>query len=302
MASSTENFQKGLGELEDTNEYYDSAADLRAGVAMLAGKLREGDVVVYTGAVISTASSIPDYRGPQGVWTRLERGEEAPTCPPMESIAATYGHRVIAALVASSLVRGVVSTNVDGLHMRSGVPVDKLAELHGSLFVEHCRQCDEYFSREFDVSGGSCKKNHETGRQCATCGNPLYDTIVHFNEQLCSDTYNRARAFGEQSKTSLVLGTSMRVKPASSLPLAADDVFIVNLQKTPHDATARRVARAHRPCAIPSCTGARLEGGWRTLCTGRGLGEAVRRARRPNREQSAYTLAQGALVDGKGRV
>lgn len=71
----------------------------------------------------------------------------------------------------------LVSTNVDGLHRRSGIPEDAMAELHGNCYKEVCRKCNKEYLRNFEVGASN---NHTTPRKCDNCGDPLYDTIVHF--------------------------------------------------------------------------------------------------------------------------
>uniref|UniRef100_A0A5K3G3M4 Deacetylase sirtuin-type domain-containing protein n=2 Tax=Mesocestoides corti TaxID=53468 RepID=A0A5K3G3M4_MESCO len=75
----------------------------------------------------------------------------------------------IAELVSKGYVRYVVSQNVDGLHLRSGLPRDKLSELHGNLFIEQCMACDRVVYRSFDVGETTGKSRHLTGRVCPFC-------------------------------------------------------------------------------------------------------------------------------------
>lgn len=114
-------------------ETEDSAAEQRDKAQQLARMVAaaNGRVLVYTGAGLSTAADIPDYRGPQGAYTRLQRGE---ALPQVDLLAAepTRGHMQLAALVRAGAVAHVVSQNCDGLHRRSGVSPDKLSEIHGN--------------------------------------------------------------------------------------------------------------------------------------------------------------------------
>lgn len=114
-------------EREDPAEVIEAKA---AEIAALLGDSKQA--VLYTGAGLSTSAGISDYRGPQGVWTRLDKGLAPPDYTPVESIRPTRGHMVVRALVDAGIVKHVVSQNVDGLHLRSGVPRGKLSELHGN--------------------------------------------------------------------------------------------------------------------------------------------------------------------------
>ena len=227
--------QVGLGASEDAHEYFSDSQTVKQNVAALAAALKEKrKVVVFTGAGISTASKLPDYRGPQGVWTLREQGKQAVFDVSFEQAEPTLAHRVVAALEREGLVGGVVSTNVDNLHCKSGNV--SLAELHGNVFVERCASCKKDFRRSFDVTAPrGCQPDHATGRQCEDCGGALLDTIVHFGEALEAAEFDKATRLSEGAAVALVLGTSLRVKPASQLPTSAERRFIVNLQKTPHD-------------------------------------------------------------------
>lgn len=105
----------------------------------------KGNVLVYTGAGMSTAANIPDYRGPDGAYTRLKRGQALPRVDLLQA-APTRAHMLLAALVQARVVAHVVSQNCDGLHRRSGIPAAQLSEIHGNRFG--CR----------GVGGGCCEK------------------------------------------------------------------------------------------------------------------------------------------------
>ncbi|VDN55640.1 unnamed protein product [Dracunculus medinensis] len=141
--------------------------------------------MVYTGAGISTAASIPDYRGPNGVWTLAEKGitltnrcgDPVLSCP-------TTSHMILKEMCRHGIVQHIVSQNCDGLHLRSGVPQKMLSEIHGNMHIEVCARCDppRQFIRPFDVTQNSQFRNHGTGRVCDVCYSELVDTIVHFGE------------------------------------------------------------------------------------------------------------------------
>lgn len=239
MADTEKDSSKALRADEDPNEYFSSSATIAENVRALAALLQSarGTGVVYTGAGVSTSSGIPDYRGPNGVWTLRAQGVEVPRSVTLEAAVPTVAHTVVAELVAQQLFRGVVSTNIDNLHRRSGVR--DVVELHGNCFLERCADCKAEVWREFDCTAPrGCQPDHRTGRSCEACGGALLDTIVHFKEPLPADTVARAREATAGAAVAVVLGTSLRVRPASDLPLLADKLFIVNLQKTPHDKRA----------------------------------------------------------------
>lgn len=122
-------------------------------LTLLASRLRTSShTVIHTGAGLSTAAGIADFRGPNGVWT-LSRPSSTHTEPSAPSTtfgaaAPTLAHMAILALHRAGIVHYVVSQNVDGLHGRSGLPRSALAELHGNLFVEWCQACRREYTRD----------------------------------------------------------------------------------------------------------------------------------------------------------
>ncbi|KAL2089639.1 hypothetical protein ACEWY4_014327 [Coilia grayii] len=239
-------------------ELYDDAEELRIKVKHLAEAVRlSKNLVIYTGAGISTAASIPDYRGPDGVWTRLKRGLPV-SVTDLSQAEPTFTHMCIKMLHEEKLVQHVVSQNCDGLHLRSGFPRQNLSELHGNMFIEVCTTCipaREYI-RLFDVTERTAKHRHATGRRCGHCGGDLRDTIVHFGERGTLDqplNWKGAIEAAEHSDTILCLGSSLKVlkkyprlwcmnRPASKRPR----LYIVNLQWTPKDDLA--ALKIHGKC------------------------------------------------------
>lgn len=240
--------RRGHANPEDVVEHFDTPDEIDAKVAQIAALMRSPSTgewrktVVYTGAGISTSAKIPDYRGPTGVWTLADRGESTTMETTFEAARPTLAHRAVAELVRLGAITFVTSTNVDCLHLRSGVPQEKLAELHGNAFLEVCRSCKKSFMRTFDVTAQKgpdlVDDVHTTGRKCEACQGPLFDSIVHFTESLPEAELRNALEHSNHSDVSLVMGTSMLVSPACELPLNAPNLVIVNLQKTPYDSLA----------------------------------------------------------------
>src|SRR4030043_2368838 len=98
------------------------------------------DIVVFTGAGISTDSGLPDFRGPDGVWTRQEKGLP-PITRPSTSVEPNAGHRAIVELQNLGKLKFLISQNVDNLHLRSGIRPDLLAELHGNVSKFKFQRC-----------------------------------------------------------------------------------------------------------------------------------------------------------------
>lgn len=241
--------EKKLRDEERRQEVEDSEQEVKVKVAELVKLLKASKhVVVYTGAGLSTAAQIPDYRGPQGVWTLQKKGEQASMPIEYEETRPTAAHMALRALVKGKRVRHVVSQNVDGLHLRSGLPPSSLTELHGNIYIEQCVGCGKRYLRPFHVTESSSYHRHETARTCAAkaCkgkGACLRDTIVYFGEKLHPGDLERARAEAEKADLAIFLGSSLKVlqhyKFIWERPRGRQKRFvIVNLQWTVKDRIA----------------------------------------------------------------
>jgi len=198
--------------------------------------------ILDLGAGISTAAKIPDYRSKTGIWTLLEKGIEVKKELNLDQALPTAAHMAVSQLVHTGICKLVVSTNIDGLHRRSGVPYETLAELHGNCYRETCESCGKEFLRAFDTIKGGQSKDHYTGRSCDVegCAGRLRDSIVNFGETLSARDFQLASEMGQRVDLALVLGSSLRVSPACNLPRQAvlrngGKMVIVNLQKTPFE-------------------------------------------------------------------
>jgi mono-ADP-ribosyltransferase sirtuin 6 len=182
------------------DEYTETMANLKEKISELASMIEKSKyTIVFTGAGISTNAGIPDFRGPQGVWT-LEKYEKKRkfcdvgvevnnqqfdnvnninnnaanlnttsnenanetaiattstkiTTVNFEEAQPTVTHHAIAALLRKNKIQHVISQNVDGLHLKSGIEADRLSELHGNIYIEKCEKCQLQYFREKDVGG-----------------------------------------------------------------------------------------------------------------------------------------------------
>ncbi|CAK8697035.1 unnamed protein product [Clavelina lepadiformis] len=198
--------------------------------------------VVFTGAGISTSAGIPDFRGPEGVWT-LEKQGKSPECNiTFEDAVPTFSHRCLVQMEQKGLIHFVISQNVDGLHVRSGFPRDRLAELHGNMFTQKCQLCNREFVMDF-VSPTMGLKS--TGSKClhkkrrGNCRGVLCDTILDWEDALPDDQLEMSEKFSRAAELAIVIGSSLQIIPAGNLPLFTKrnqgKLVIINLQTTKHD-------------------------------------------------------------------
>ncbi|KAK8083786.1 NAD-dependent deacetylase sirtuin-7 [Apiospora saccharicola] len=200
-------------------------------------------IIVFTGAGISTSTGIPDFRGPEGVWTLRKQGRlrTSKAASTLQAIPSPT-HMALVELQDRDILKYVVSQNCDGLHRRSGILPDRISELHGNSNLEHCKDCGKQYIRDFRAVSTFEKgiHDHRTGRKCALCGGILLDTIINFGEFLSAEPLQLARDHAKKADLCIALGSSLTIPPASEIPETvgkrkAANLVICNLQETPLD-------------------------------------------------------------------
>lgn len=240
---------------EEKKEFFDSEEELDFKVTVLAMWIKESKhFVAFTGAGISTAAGISDYRsgvdtclkvGP-GIWEKkkhnLKTTNKKELKAKMQSAVPTITHMALAEFANKNYLKFLISQNVDGLHIKSGIPADKISELHGNTNIEYCSKCKIKIFRDYRCRNNSEVHKHTTGRKCFDCKTELKDTIINFNENLSDFELDLAFDNARNSDLMLCLGSSLRVSPASDIPKETmknkGKVVIVNLQKTPYSDVA----------------------------------------------------------------
>ena len=225
------------------------------------------ELVALTGAGISTASGIPDFRGPQGLWRRYPDYERLVSydhyvADPavrrrswlLRADSPAWGAAPNAAHLALSGTPGalIITQNIDGLHQRAGSPPDRVLELHGNMFSAVCLSCEARTSTREAVERVRAGQDDP---RCLACGGILKPTTVMFGELLDPAVLDRAFDAASAASDFVAVGTSLQVQPAASLvDVAARSgarVVIVNGEPTPYDSLAAEVIRGPIDQAVP---------------------------------------------------
>ena len=217
-------------------------------VKQVADKVSESKyLVAFTGAGISTESGLPDYRGPDGVWTRRDQGLPPPqSTHPMGLTEPNPGHFALFDLYRLGTLKFVISQNVDNLHSKSGIPLSKLAELHGNHSLLKCIRCDARFSKTEmkwvnRIHGTGYRTETPKNNQplCPTCNGRLISSVVNFNDPMPEREMQESKLRSQRCDVMLVIGSSLSVYPAASLPILTKEsggqIIIINEGSTELD-------------------------------------------------------------------
>jgi NAD-dependent deacetylase len=229
-------------------------------------------VAVLTGAGISTDSGIPDYRGPNGLWTHDPQAARMSTLAdyvadpevrrrawrsrrthPAWTAAPNDAHRALIGLERSGRLVALLTQNIDELHQRAGSDPDLVVELHGTIWWAECLGCrartpmaDELARVSDDVPDPAC----------TACGGILKSATISFGQQLDPYVVERAVKAASGCDLFLAIGSSLTVHPAAGLCQVAVDagaaLIVVNAEPTPYDALATAVVREPIGAALPA--------------------------------------------------
>jgi len=220
--------------------------------------------VVLTGAGISTDSGIPDFRGPQGVWTRNPQAEKQSTIQhyvadpevrkqawrsrldsPAWTAKPNAGHLALVALEHRGKLDTLITQNIDGLHQAAGISPAKVVEVHGTMREVVCLDCGERAAMERALAR---VRAGEEDPPCRSCGGILKSATISFGQSLVPEDLRRAELAARRCDLLLAVGTKLSVWPvAGVVPVAKDTgarVVIVNAEPTDMDGAAR-VHRRH---------------------------------------------------------
>ena len=225
--------------------------------------LGRGSVVALTGAGISTDSGIPDFRGPNGLWTRDPEAERLSDISyylsdpdirkkswqhrlvaPAWAAQPNPGHQALVDLERAGLLTDLLTQNIDGLHQLAGNSPELVVELHGTMRESVCMTCGDRRDMQVvleRVRGG------EEDPPCTECGGILKSATVSFGQQLDPEDLWRAEQAARGAQVFLTVGSSLGVYPVAALvPIAASEgatVIIINADPTPYDELAEVVLR-----------------------------------------------------------
>jgi NAD-dependent deacetylase len=228
-------------------------------------------VVVLTGAGISTDSGIPDFRGPQGVWTRNPAAEKMSTIQnylaepevrkaawqarlssPAWEAKPNRGHLALVALEKRGMLHALVTQNIDELHQVAGNSPEKIVEVHGTMRKFMCWGCGMKgdMQRVLDRV-----RQGEADPPCRDCGGILKSDTISFGQALVPEVIERAMRVATEAEVFIAVGTTLQVFPvAGAVPLAKDAgarVIILNAEPTPMDDLADAVLRQSISQTLP---------------------------------------------------
>ena len=251
-----------------------SIEETRAGIEKLRRLIAESSrAVIFTGAGISTESGIPDFRSPGGVWTKnqpIEFGDflrskemrreawrrKIETDKVLLKAEPNRGHRAVDALFRRGKVASVITQNIDGLHQASGIPDDKVIELHGNTTYATCLSCAIRY--ELEPIKEAFERTNEPP-VCADCGGLVKAATISFGQAMPEEAMERAQEETLAADLFIAVGSSLVVYPAAGFPLMAKQngaaLVILNREPTGFDRIADLTLQAEIGPALGEVAG-----------------------------------------------
>jgi NAD-dependent deacetylase len=234
-----------------------------------------GRIVALTGAGISTDSGIPDFRGPQGVWTKNPGAARTSNirdyvadpevrkwawqnrlASPAWEARPNAGHASLVTLERRGRLHAIVTQNIDELHQMAGSDPAKVVELHGTMRKVMCLSCGE---RGPMAPVLERLRSGEDDPDCRSCGGILKSATISFGQDLVAADLERSRQAAQECDLLLAIGSTLTVSPACWLvPIAykaSARIIIVNAEPTPYDDLADAVIRTPISQALPLIVG-----------------------------------------------
>ncbi len=232
-------------------------------------------VVVLTGAGISTDSGIPDFRGPEGVWTRSPQAEKLSNIHyymadrevrrlswqsrvdhPAWHARPNAGHRALVELERRGKLHALITQNIDGLHQRAGCSPERVIEVHGTMHEAACMGCGW---RGPMLPVLDRVRAGEVDPPCESCGGILKSATISFGQPLVPAVIHRAMRAASEADLLLAVGSSLQVYPVAGVvptaKAAGARVVIVNAEPTPLDDVADAILSAPIGEILPALCG-----------------------------------------------
>lgn len=227
-------------------------------------------VVVFTGAGVSTESGIPDFRGPQGIWKKVDasifefsnyvrdpevrkRAWQMRRDAEMWNAQPNPSHAAIADMERSCNVTAIITQNIDRLHHAAGSDPEKILEIHGNILEVGCLDCK---ARWPTVEVLDRVEAGEEDPHCTLCGGIMKTATISFGQSLDPDVLMACEQVSKEADFFLVAGSSLVVTPAAHMPVIASRhgarVMIVNLEPTPLDEMVDVVVRGPTGEVLPA--------------------------------------------------
>jgi NAD-dependent deacetylase len=242
---------------------------MKAEITKISEKIKQGgNNVVFTGAGISTESGIPDFRSQGGIWDKFRpvyfdefmSSKEARTeywrrwverYRVIVSAQPNPAHLALAKLHDNGLLRAVITQNVDGIHQESGLPDEKIIELHGNIRRIRCMSCRQIIPIENvqqRLTAG------DPAPECE-CGGYLKPDTISFRQSMPVAEVEKAAALSQESDFLMIVGSTLLVQPAAHMPIYAKDngafLAIINLSETPCDEMCDALIREKAGVVLP---------------------------------------------------
>ena len=222
-------------------------------IKLVAQKIKESKhLVVFTGAGISTESGIPDYRSQGGIWdkfkpvyfdefmssenSRIKYWDQRLDMEKSLSVSKpNTGHKSIAKLHDRGILKALITQNIDGLHEASGIPKEKIIELHGNTRRVRCMSCQKLISWE------EAESMIDAGQRApvCSCGGFFKPDTISFGQAMPVEETQKAAMLSSKSDVFIVVGSTLLVQPAALMPEYAKNagsfLVIINLSETPYD-------------------------------------------------------------------
>jgi len=232
-------------------------------------------IVALTGAGISTESGIPDFRGPQGVWTKNPKAEKLSNIdsymsdPGVRRLAwqqrlihpawratPNTGHRALVKLERAGRLHALITQNIDGLHQLAGTSPDKVIEVHGTIHEYVCMRCDGRGPMQAVLER---VRAGEEDPECNACGGILKSATISFGQQLVPEVIERAMRAADEGDLFLAIGSTLQVYPVagavSRAKASGASVVIVNAEPTRFDDVADIVIQEQIGDVLPAVCG-----------------------------------------------